>query len=242
MIYKFIENITSIAKITPISKIGYIREIPESAIFYKAEEDDYGEYWYISIPSNEFTNPLDIDWKGKDCTYIQTIKLGEYTFLYVYGIKSYHWPDVGKEEWNRKFMSFFDTLYLYERRVDKFDYNSLISSYLTANNDVSAQIYYEDTQQRLLEREKFKKRFEENSKICASYKIKELLPSGEFKVIKVWGNDENDCGGVMITKIDIDYENHLILYSNTDNQLELSTNGDEFWKQYNKYIEVIALH
>ena len=46
----------------------------------------------------------------------------------------------------------------------------------------------------------------------------------------------------MITKIDIDYEKHLILYSNTDNQLELSTNGDEFWKQYNKYIEVIALH
>lgn len=233
MIYKFLENITRIAK------IGYIREIPESAIFYKAREDDYGEYWYISIPSNEFTNPIDIDWKGKDCTYIQTIKLGEYTFLYICGIKSYNWPDIGKKEWDRKFMPFFNTLYLYERKVNNTEFDPDLFFYLTTNNNVAAQIDTADVWKRHLEREKFKKRFEENSKICTSYKIKELLPSGEFKVIKVWRNDENDYGGVMITKIDIDYEKYQIPYSNTDTQIELSTNGYEFWEQYNKYIESI---
>lgn len=233
MIYKFLENITRIAK------IGYIREIPESAIFYKAGEDDYSEYWYISIPSNEFTNPIDIDWKGKDCTYIQTIKLGEYTFLYICGIKSYNWPDVGKNEWDRKFMPFFNTLYLYERKVNNTEFDPNLFFYLTATNDVSSQIDTADAWKRHLEREKFKKRFEENSKTCTSYKIKELLPSGEFKVIKVWRNNENDYGGVMITKIDIDYKKCQIPYSNTDTQIELSTNGYEFWEQYNKYIESI---
>lgn len=236
MIYKFLGNITLNAK------IGYIREIPESSIFYKAGEDDYGECWYIGIPSNEFTNHLDIDWKGKNCSGIKTIKLGEYTFLYFCGIKAYRWPDVGKEGWDEKFMSFFDTLYLYERRVNNIDLDPYASFYLTPYNPISTQIDYDNTWERLLEREKLKKLLDENSRICASYKIKELLPSGDFKVIKVWKSDEDDYGGVMITKIDSEYKGHLISYSNRDNQIELSTDGDEFWKRYYKYMEVITPH
>lgn len=236
MIYKFLGNTTLNAK------IGYIREIPESSIFYKAGEDDYGECWYIGIPSNEFTNPLDIDWKGKNCSYIKTIKLGEYTFLYFCGIKAYHWPDVGKEEWDEKFIPFFNTLYLYEKKIDKINLDPYSSYYLTPYNDVTAAVDYGDTWERLFEREKLKKFFEENSRICTSYKIKELLPSGDFKVVKVWRSDEEDYGGVMITKIDSEYKRHLISYSNKDNQIELSTDGDEFWKQYDEYIEVITTH
>ena len=219
------------------AKIGYIREIPESSIFYKAGEDDYGECWYIGIPSNEFT-----DWKGKNCSYIKTIKLGEYTFLYFCGIKAYHWPDVGKEEWDDKFIPFFNTLYLYEKRVDKIDLDPYSSYYLTPYNDVTAAVDYGDTWERLLEREKFKKLFEENLKICASYKIKELLPDGDIKVVKIWRSDEDDYGGITITRIDGEYKKHLISYSNKDNQFELSTDGDEFWKQYDEYIEVITVH
>lgn len=236
MIYKFLGNTALNAK------IGYIREIPESSIFYKASEDDYGECWYIGIPSNEFTNPLDIDWKGKNCSYIKTIKLGEYTFLYFCGIKAYRWPDVGKEEWDEKFIPFFNTLYLYERRIDKINFDPYLSFYLTPYNPVSTQIDYDNTWERLLEREKLKKFLDENSRICTSYKIKELLPSGDLKVIKVWRNDEDDYGGVMITKIDSEYKRHLISYSNKDNQIELSTDGNEFWKQYNEYMEVITSH
>lgn len=235
MIYKFLGNTTL------NSKIGYIREIPESSIFYKTGEDDYGECWYIGIPSNEFTNPLDIDWKGKNCTHVKTIKLGEYTFLYFCGIKAYHWPDVGKEEWDEKFIPFFNTLYLYERRVDKINYDPY-SYHSTLYDNVTAVVDYIETWERILEREKLKKLFEENSRICASYKIKELLPSGDFKVIKVWRSDEDDYGGVMITKIDSEYKRQLISYSNRDNQIELSTDGDEFWKQYNEYMEVIVSH
>ena len=120
-----------------------------------------------------------------------------------------------------------------------FDYYSLFCS---TNDLVSSQIDYEDAWKRQLEREKFKKRFEENSKICASYKIKELLPSGEFKVIKVWGNDEYGDYGMMITKIDSEYKGSLKSYLNKDNQIELSTNGDEFWKKYNECMAVIDPH
>lgn len=235
MIYKFLGNTTLNAK------IGYIKEIPESSIFYKAGEDDYGECWYIGIPSNEFTNSLDIDWRGKNCSHIKTIKLGKYTFLYFCGIKAYHWPDVGKDEWDDKFIPFFNTLYLYERRVDKIDPYSY-PYYSTLCDNIAAVVDYGDTWERILEREKRKKLFEENSRICTSYKIKELLPSGDFKVVKVWRSDEEDYGGVMITKIDSEYNRHLISYSNRDNQIELSTDGDEFWKQYNEYIEVITSH
>lgn len=237
MIYKFLGNTTLNAK------IGYIREIPESSIFYKAGEDEYGESWYIGIPSNEFTNSLDIDWKGKNCSYIKTIKLGKYTFLYFCGIKAYHWPDVGKEEWDDKFIPFFNTLYLYEKRVDKINLDlDLDSYYSTLYNNVSTIVNYRDSWETLYEREKLKKILEENSRICTSYKIKELLPSGDFKVVKVWRSDEEDYGGVMITKIDSEYKRHLISYSNKDNRIELSTDGDEFWKQYNEYVEVIASH
>lgn len=234
MIYKFLGNTALNAK------IGYIREIPESSIFYKASEDDYGECWYIGIPSNEFTNPLDIDWKGKNCSHIKTIKLGKYTFLYFCGIKAYRWPDVGKEEWDEKFIPFFNTLYLYEKRVDKINLDPYLSFYLTPYNPVSTQIDYDNTWEKLFEREKLKKLIDENSRIRTSYKIKELLPSGDLKVIKVWRNDEDDYGGVVITKIDSEYKRHLISYSNKDNQIELSTDGDEFWKQYDEYIEVIT--
>lgn len=236
MIYKFLGNTMLNAK------IGYIREIPESSIFYKAGEDDYGECWYVGIPSNEFTNPIDIDWKGKNCTCIKTIKLGEYTFLYFCGIKAYHWPDVGKEEWDDKFIPFFDTLYLYEKRVDKINLDPYSSLYLTPYNQVSSQIDYFDDWERVYENEKLKKLLEENSRICASYKIKELLPSGDLKVVKIWRSDEEDYGGITITKIDGEYKRHLISYSNKDNSFELSTDGDEFWKQYDEYIEVIASH
>lgn len=235
MIYKFIVNNTL------NKKIGYIREIPESSIFYKAGYDTYGECWYIGIPSNEFTNPLDIDWEGKNCSHIKTIKLGEYTFLYFCGIKAHQWPDVGKKEWNKKFIPFFNTLYLYEKRNDEidFDYYSLFCS---TNDLVSSQIDYCDTMESIIEREKLKKIFEESSRTIAFYKIKELLPSGEFKVVKVWGNDEYGDYGMMITKIDSEYKRSLISYLNKDNQIELSTNGDEFWKKYNECMAVIAPH
>lgn len=236
MIYKFLGNTMLNAK------IGYIREIPESSIFYKAGEDNYGEWWYVGIPSNEFTNPLDIDWKGKNCSYVKTIKLGEYTFLYFCGIKAYHWPDVGKEEWDDKFIPFFNTLYIYEKRVDKINFDPYSSFYLTPYNPVSTQIDYEETWERIYENEKLKKLLEENSRICASYKIKELLPEGDLKVVKIWRSDEEDYGGITITRIDGEYKRHLVSYSNKDNQFELSTDGDEFWKQYDEYIEVIASH
>lgn len=238
MIYKFLGNTMLNAK------IGYIREIPESSIFYKAGEDNYGECWYIGIPSNEFTNPLDIDWKGKNCSYIKTIKLGEYTFLYFCGIKAYHWPDVGKEKWDDKFIPFFNTLYIYEKRVDEVDLtlDPYLSYYSNLHNNIAAVIDHVDTLETQLEREKFKKLFEENSRICASYKIKELLPDGDLKVVKIWRSDNEDYGGVTITRIDGEYKRHLVSYSNKDNQFELSTDGDEFWKEYDEYIEVITTH
>ena len=50
---------------------------------------------------------------------------------------------------------------------------------------------------------------------------------------------EDDYGGVIITKINIDYEKYQRPYSNKNAQIELSTDGYKFWEQYNKYIESI---
>ena len=233
MIYKFI----SYHGIDP--KIGYIREIPKDAIFYKALSNDKYENWYIAIRKEDFENPLQIDWHGRYSNYIDVIKLDKWVFLYVSAVKTEKWPDVGKTTWDLLFHEFFNSIYFYETQTDDFvrDYYSDLIKSLFADpltNYVGTNYTNQDKVDLI------KEHCKKESKIIRWYKMKGLTNNGCIKVIKVWKRDE-ECYGMEHTSIDGTWENRSNKsYVDRDNLMDISTDGTEFWNSFNACVNNLS--
>ena len=233
MIYKFI----SYHGIEP--KIGYIREIPKDAIFYKALSNDKYENWYIAIKKEDFENPLQIDWHGRYSNYIDVIKLNKWVFLYVSAVKTENWPDVGKTTWDLLFHDFFNSIYFYETQTDEFAvsyYSDLINSLFVDPLTNSVGINY--TRQDNIDL--IKEHCKNESKIVRWYKMKGLTDNGCIKVIKVWKRNE-ECYGMEHTSIDGSWENRSNKsYEDRNNLMDISTDGTEFWNMFNECVNNLS--
>lgn len=233
MIHKFI----SYHGIEP--KIGYIREIPNNAIFYKTFSNDKYENWYIAIKKEEFENPLQIDWRGRYSNYIDVIKLDKWVFLYVSAVKTENWPDVGKTTWNLLFSDFFNSIYFYETQTDEVTvdfYNSLFYSLLSYPLSNNVGIDY--TGQSNID--VIKKHCINESKIVRWYKMKGLTDNGCIKVVKVSKRDEEYCG-IEYTSIDGSWENRSNKsYEDRNNLMDISTDGTEFWNNFNECVNTFS--
>ena len=233
MIYKFI----SYHGIDP--KIGYIKEIPSDAIFYKAFSNDKYENWYIAIRKEEFENPLRIEWQGRYSNYIDVIKLNKWVFLYVSAVKTENWPDVGKTTWDLLFHDFFNSIYFYETQTDEFIvdfYSDLISSLYSSPLTNYVGIDY--TRQDKIDL--IKEHYKDESKIVRWYKMKGLTDNGCIKVIKVWKRNE-ECYGMEHTSIDGTWENRSNKsYEDRNNLMDISTDGTEFWNMFNECVNNLS--
>ena len=220
MTYKFI------AQAYIRSQHGYIRDIPESAIFYNIKKDDSGEVWYIMIPSKDFYNPLAIDWKGKSCDFFACVDIGEWVVLYTKDLVSDNWTSVSKDEFYSIFSSVFDNIYFYDRFQPDLDERDtkVVEYYIDFIND-------------------FAKNFTNTNKVPDSipdlyraYKLLDITPDGKLEVVRVT-NNKNEYSGIEKLTISLDFKDIPRSYVERHNKIELSHNGDEFWEEFNKCLK-----
>lgn len=222
-IYKFINKLNQNRH-----SFGYLKNIPNSAIFYKIFErfDRWaGEEWIIMIPTKDF----HINFQGKECNGFYSYNLIEWTMIYIHDIEAIDWIDVGKEGFDYLFEDFFKSIYIKEY-VEEINPNldNIISTIedtkLSNQDDITYITGY--TPQGLIE------------KTISVSKIKELK-NGYFIINRLIVWDDMYNKPVYIIKEDqIEYNNFkLSSYKSHHHNIELTHDSFEYNKEFNKLIK-----
>ena len=226
MIYKFISQ----AHIR--SQYGYIKDIPESAIFYNIKKDDSGEVWYIMIPSKDFYNPLAINWSGKSCDFFNAVDFGEWVFLYTKGIIADTWPDVGREKFYDIFSNVFDNIYFYDRKRTLSENKSDNMSIET----IDYMNYVIDNITKLMGQNNTPYPKCKVDELYRAYKLKDITADGKLEVVRVT-NDKDGYTGVERMTITQNYKDIPRSFMDRHNTMVLSNDGTEFWEEFNKCLK-----
>lgn len=243
--YKFIKHICG-----DRTSMGYLKNIPSSAIFYKIRQCDRTEIWWIAIPTSDFKK-ISNNWQGKNCHICKVVDLLEYTFIYISDIIACDWCSVSDIYFHNYFDEFFKSIYFYEKYVsreyydiskdlmDKFINYSIKDIYkntnIYKNNDTPDNYNWASEFDKIKDRSQF-----ELTGYC--FKMIGLTDTGDIRTIKL-GFDERYGTDASMKHFILDghWQRPMTTYDRRDNYMIISHNGLEYYDMFDECLNAIDI-
>ena len=122
-IYKFIDNYTYEAK------PNYIKLPKSTKMHLESKDEKYGECWCIVLPKYFYNNNYQsIFPKYYNYQMLMSVELGDYVFMYIFGILSDNWESIGDEDFYRWIDTYVNQFYIIENAVKHKEYIEEIES------------------------------------------------------------------------------------------------------------------
>ena len=228
-IYKFIENCRYEGKPT------YMK-LPKDAILHKEYSDpEYGEGWCIVIRKDWH----DKKWnelfpKGYDHHRARRVEIGEFLFIFIYGILSDNWVSMG-DEFYTMFNEYLSKFFVIENKKFYKEWDEIheMSGWNGSFNAIYTEYVIDD-------KSKVKVRMSEEVLVPISVMKFMGIHNGAFEMLKIeWSNSNDRDSQWSISKKRI-HADELELPNDWNNRVTYSTDPtlwNEMKEQYLKYIQ-----
>ena len=122
-IYKFIDDYTY------ESKPNYIKLPKSTKMHLESKDEKYGECWCIVLSKYFYNNNYQsIFPKYYNYQMLMSVELGDYVFMYIFGILSDNWESIGDEDFYRWIDTYVNQFYIIENAVKHKEYIEEIES------------------------------------------------------------------------------------------------------------------
>lgn len=180
-IYKFIENYHYEAK------PNYIK-LPMDAILHKESSNpDWGEGWCIVVGKEWYEKNWDeLFPKSYDYNRMKRIEIGEFLFIFIYGILSDNWESMDDDEFITMFDEYLSQFFIVENVISYREWDEIheMSGWNGSFNAIHTEYVEED-------RTKVKVRMSEEVPIPISIMKFMGIRQGVFEMLKIKWSDPN---------------------------------------------------
>lgn len=226
-IYKFIENYHYEAK------PNYMK-LPDGAILHKESSDpDWGEGWCIIIKKENIYKELFP--KSFDYHRTRRIEIGEFLFIFIYGILSDNWVSIDNDDFYAMMDGYLSQFFVVENRKYYKEWDEIheMSEWNGSFNAVYTEYADED-------RTKVKVRMSEEVLTPISVMKFMGIRDGIFEMLKIEWTDSNNIGKQWSISKKRIFADELELPDDWNNRITYSTDPtlwNEMKKQYLEYIQ-----